>query len=647
MINRRNLIKMGALGGAGLALGQPTQASGQPGTLSGTFTDNDGNIIDLSGDVTVTGTSGTIDIFGATATPRIAYWSDPATWGGLVPAPGDDVVLTRDVVLDADVTVGTLTIPAGATLTFEHTRNLTLQASGNIVVEGTLQIRPVEDVTHTVRFIDVDESAYIGGGMTPLESDVGLWVMGPGVLDIAGTEKTSWVRATCNVPAGTSTITLATTPVGWRAGDSIVIAPTGGIDNTGGYDRLTIAAINGPTISLSAPLTFSHPYVDVCSGFGYGAEVINLTRNTVIEGTPGGRAHVFMMPDTPQHISHVELRHLGPRQPSDRYTAGVVGRYPLHIHMAGDGTRGSTITGVVVHDCGNKAFVPHLSNGITFTGCTAHDTYDNAFWWDVGDESHDIVWQSCVGSLVRADPVFRGYSLDAFTLGQGNGNKLIDCTAVGVLGNANAGGISWPEGATSAWEVTRVVAHNNRRHGFTVWQNSPVPHLTTDFICAHNGGAGISHGAYRNIYQYDNAWLFANKQSSIILHALSRDTGPLRFSRHICVGEGLHPNAVQLPNHTQPAMRPVEFLGCRFTGHTGATVASVPTTTSSQPDVVDFVECGAPTVQWNSNSKPTSAIRVQDGTTATLHTPAGVTAILPFSTYVPQAAVPFTVAQAA
>ena len=71
-----------------------------------------------------------------TRTPtKSGAWDDPATWGGTVPAPGDDVVLP------AGITV-TLAGPIGpfANLTIAGTLNLganTLQVSGNLTITGT------------------------------------------------------------------------------------------------------------------------------------------------------------------------------------------------------------------------------------------------------------------------------------------------------------------------------------------------------------------------------------------------------------------------------------------------------------------------------------------------------------------------------
>ena len=90
----------------------------------------------------------------------------------------------------------------------------------------------------------------------------------------------------------------------------------------------------------------------VDKGRTFAAEVLNLTRNVTLEGTPGGRAHVFVRATGKQSLAGVAIRHIGPRQPAEESDAPVVGRYPLHFHMAGDGSRGSVRAAPSLHSRG-------------------------------------------------------------------------------------------------------------------------------------------------------------------------------------------------------------------------------------------------------------------------------------------------------
>ena len=107
--------------------------------------------------------------------------------------------------------------------------------------------------------------------------------------------------------------------------------------------------------------------------------------------------------------------------------------------MCGDGSRGSQVVGTVVRDCGSHAFVPHKSNGISFTDCVAYDVNEDAYWWDAPDRSNDVHYQPLHGGQARPrSPVFRGYTLTGFNLGLGSGLVANDCVVAGNQGNTSA-----------------------------------------------------------------------------------------------------------------------------------------------------------------------------------------------------------------
>src|SRR5690606_28501445 len=93
-------------------------------------------------------------------------------------------------------------------LVFDPEASRTLRTTANITVDGALRMRPANgDVVHRITFPDIDESAITGGHThVPLATDVGIWTMGAGVLDVAGTAKTAWTRATGALRAGAQRI---------------------------------------------------------------------------------------------------------------------------------------------------------------------------------------------------------------------------------------------------------------------------------------------------------------------------------------------------------------------------------------------------------------------------------------------------------
>jgi len=473
-------------------------------------------------------------------------WSDVATWSSddaawlADPAPpttGDEVTIRAGDVVTYDQTdtdvIGKLEIDGK--LSFDTNTSVTLTLDGNLVVEGELELLPSSHtVSHTITFTSVDESAFVGGDtLMPLNSDVGLWVMGDGILDAIGSNKTSWTRLTGSAFANDTTIQVADA-TGWQVGDRLEITPTQpptdavGSDAWTGYDSRTITAINGTTITLNATLTHDHPEVDG----KWKAEVLNLTRNVVIQGTETGRSHVMFNRTTQvQTIKAVEIRHMGPRQspPGETYTLGVLGRYGIHFHMNGNNSDGTLVEDVVIHNTGNHAFVTHLSHGITIRDSISHDTFDEAFWWDTGasNATDNTTWDHNVASLVRRDmtaPTNKTFRLTGFWLSAGEGNVATDNVAVGIQDGVDSSGFEWPEANEGVWAFTGNLAHNNKDHGIFTWQNTGKFHEIEDFVAYHNGRAGVSHGAYKNPYVYKNMDLYGNKEAGFILHASSSAT---------------------------------------------------------------------------------------------------------------------------
>jgi hypothetical protein len=298
-------------------------------------------------------------------------------------------VLSGDVTLDVDASVSSLRIPAGSSLTFDPNSARTLTSSGNVVVEGKLRmVSPDPAKIHMLKFKNFDESKFVGGGMDPIPTDVGLWVMGNGVWEGCGSPKIGWGRSTAGLNAGANTLTLDRDPTGWRVGDELAIAPTrkmpdgwdysfgNGVGTLAGnneWDYRTITAIDGRTIVLSSGLQYSHPSCDVGDGIIMTPEILNLTRNVRVEGAPGHEAHIFirsMMPqgDMDDGLCHVAIRYMGPNEfPQQNHweRQHVLGRYALHFHHCfSSETRFLTADGIrTLGDCVGTVQRVLTSNG--------------------------------------------------------------------------------------------------------------------------------------------------------------------------------------------------------------------------------------------------------------------------------------------
>jgi hypothetical protein len=552
-------------------------------------------------------------------------WSDPRTWGGNVPGPRDAVVIASDVVLDTDARVAGVTIDRGGHLSFLGERSIRLESTRNVVVRGRLSMRPKsQSRVHRLVFTHVNESRFAGGGMKVLASDVGLWVMGHGVIDTSGTQKLAWTRAAAGIPRGSSTIELQEDPAGWGVGDRIALTPTSSPEASNfhaAFDDTTIAKITGRTLTLARSTRFDHPAVELKPGKTLTAEVLNLSRNVSIESTKHGRAHVFIHAHGRQWIENTLISHMGPRGPYQGRTAGIQGRYPLHFHECGRGSRHSEVKGTVVTTAGNHAFVPHKSDGINFVDCIGHDVTGDAFWWDPPHEkpipaSNDISWNRCVASLVRTDPQYKALRMSGFTLGSGDRNEIHNSVAVGVQGGEQSSGFFWraPGEPHGPWGFDGNLAHNNESNGAFNWQNDRDIGVARRFIAYHNGAAGVYQGAYRNPYRFKHAILYGNLLAAIKLPAVSRHV-PLRFSDSILDGAGLSDYAVVTDDHKIAAGVPTEFVRCAFRGyrHSAVWIAS-DRDGKGIPDLIDLVSC---TFEGNEfylhpEVAPATQVRVMD-----------------------------------
>jgi hypothetical protein len=216
-------------------------------------------------------------------------WSRASTWPtGVVPTAGTEARVTEDtrcglpVVLDDNAEAESVTIENGATLVFDPTKTLQLSSAHSVVVLGTLEMKPDAAHQHTLQFTGAGTVTHsVGGGMGPYNvdpqdetmycddpdplntqefwrKDVGLWVTCAGRLDLQGTPRTGWVRATGAVNRRETSLSVslangATSP-SWYPHDNIWIAPTAVVhryaDALQEFERYEVTS--APTVSGTA-----------------------------------------------------------------------------------------------------------------------------------------------------------------------------------------------------------------------------------------------------------------------------------------------------------------------------------------------------------------------------------------------------------
>jgi hypothetical protein len=547
---------------------------------------------------------------------RSGRWTNPATWGGTRPTADQEV-----------------TISAGHTVYANPKADFVFSTRKNIIVLGTLRMRPDRpSVEHVIHFSEVNEAAFVGEGMDPLPSDVGLWVMGAGKLDIAGTKKTAWQHCQCSLDAGATSIRFDVANQGWRHGDDLVVTPTEpptvGTRSHTGFDERDLLSKSGTRVTVD-PLAHAHPMVNGT----WSPEVLNLSRNVKIEGEPGHRAHIFIRSTSPQTIKYAELRYLGVER--------VTGRYPLHFHHSGDGSRGSQVVGTVVRDADHHAFVTHNSHGVTYKNTIAYNITSDAYWWDPApNASHDIRYDRVVAAKVLPggsgpSPIPHSKRLAGIEFANGDGNVARDSVAVGVVSANSPAGFEWPEpGPGGLWTLDgENRTHNNQANGILTWQNTTTPHAFVNFVSFHNGRVGIDHGAYRNNDRFEGCDTYGNGSGSIILRA---NSNAQRIQIVGCTFDnaGLYPAVLRDEAHYQNTSHETLVKDVTLKGaQTGLVVRADDNNGLIDLVCVDFQTTSD--VIFESGVHPSTRVRIQscDGTTAEQITTAGRVPIAPFYPY--------------
>jgi hypothetical protein len=222
------------------------------------------------------------------------------------------------------------------------------------------------------------------------------------------------------------------------------------------------------------------------------------------------------------------------------------------------------IEGAVARDIGNHAFVPHESAGTTWLDCISYETWDDAYWWDAGDQSVDTVFDRCVAVNVWPHEANK-YTTGGFRLGLGpaDTNVVRNCVAANVAGF----GFLWYDGSEGDWVANDCVAHNVIGSGLWVWQNNNIDQVISDFICYNNDVYGIDHGAYGNGYVYEGGAFVGNAAGPVAISAVANHNstgGGLRFSGLYCDASGADFGIIVPDGAPVEASLPTIIENCRI-----------------------------------------------------------------------------------
>ena len=362
--------------------------------------------------------------------------------------------MTFDLVMN----VALKTLRIDGTLSFAVNRNTQLKVDTVVVnTSGKLFIgteaNPIQS-QFTARILIAD------GG--PIDRVWDPYMLSRGVISrgevkMYGREVTPYVSLLVDPMYGSTTLSLAEVPVGWRVGDKLVIAGVDEMAPNGGAEERTILAINGTTVTIAA-LQMNH---DAPNGYGVSIQVANLSRNIQLIAEDASviaeRPHLMFMHNPNVSVQNVGIYGFGRTDKSQPINDPVVvngvllpgtgtnprARYAMHFHHTGVNPANAAVevSGNVVVGSPGWGYVNHSSN-VDFDSNVAYGVYGASFASEDGNEIGSMRYNLSISSLgmfdgveVRADIHDFGFQGHGFWL-QGPGVDVIGNIASGSRGGA-------------------------------------------------------------------------------------------------------------------------------------------------------------------------------------------------------------------
>jgi hypothetical protein len=249
----------------------------------------------------------------------------------------------------------TVRVPAGQTFTV--TGQMTSPATA-ICVAGTLRLG--RDARLWVGTLVVEGSGVleIGTATDPGRAEIviadrrpddpgqfGTGLIAAGAVRVHGEPVTPWSRLAIEPMPGQNVLTLAAPPIGWKAGDRLVLPDTRHLRQNEvtqwapaapQWEAATVASVSGETVFLTAPLKFEHSGARDGEGqVTFMPHVANLTRSVVIrsERASGARGHTLFTARADVDIRYARFADLGRTTIDPLHdTTNHVGRYAVHAH---------------------------------------------------------------------------------------------------------------------------------------------------------------------------------------------------------------------------------------------------------------------------------------------------------------------------
>jgi hypothetical protein len=189
-------------------------------------------------------------------------------------------------------------------------------------------------------------------------------------------------------------------------------------------------------------------------------------------------------------VSYAEFRHLGKE--------GVLGRYPLHFHLCGDTTRGSSVIGASVWDSANRWLAIHGTDYLVVRDCVGYRSQGHGFFLEDGTEVYNVLDRNLAVQALIAKPLPK--QVVPFDKNDGSGfwwanchnsftrNVACDCDEYGYFFQAARTAdfdpvlrVRQPDGSRKAVDVRTLPfvrfedneAHCQRRHALNLGGGAP------------------------------------------------------------------------------------------------------------------------------------------------------------------------------
>ena len=474
-------------------------------------------------------------------------WSDSSVWeNGQLPTAGARIVIPADVSVTVDSEINTRfeTLRIDGTLRFATNANTRLRVDTMVSThDGVLEIGtnsiPIQpEFTAKVEFID---DGTINRNIDPTQ--IGRGAILHGTTTIYGAETTGRMALATHPMAGSSQLQLSTVPVGWEAGDQLIITSTNGPEND---EIRTISSISGTTVTLNQPLAMDHiaPQTDL------DVYVANTTRNVQFSSensSVANRGHIMFMHTLNVDTNYASFANMGrtdkTRELDDfefiftedavgnlggapidfQLEAGpatnIRGRYPIHFHRGGTepGSTPARMNGSVVLDSPGWGFVNHSSN-VDITNNVTYDVKGAAFYTEAGNEIGSIVGNLAIRTVnpnvsMNDDGTFDvdlqhgqqsfGVDGDGFWL-SGHMVSLRDNVSAGASGH---GIIIWSDGLVEPDTGRATVPVERVANGHLITNRSEIPVWWAPLAPIENNTAYSSVIGFRSRYVHSATYL--------------------------------------------------------------------------------------------------------------------------------------------